>query len=70
MKFSLGLFPDILAITQDQVELLKTDNVVSEAAIKEALTLQGLGITPEPFEAFVPTYLGRYRATGQFRRFA
>jgi uncharacterized protein YbjT (DUF2867 family) len=70
VKFSLGLFPDILAITQDQVELLKTDNVVSEAAIKEALTLQGLGITPEPFEAFVPTYLGRYRATGQFRRFA
>ncbi len=72
VKFSFGLFPETFAITQDQVELLKSDNVVSEAAIKDALTLQGLGIAPESFEAFVPTYLGRYRATGQFadRRFA
>jgi uncharacterized protein YbjT (DUF2867 family) len=71
-KFSFGLFPQTFAITQDQVELLKTDNVVSAAAIAEARTLEGLGITPESFEAFAPTYLGRYRPTGQFadRRFA
>ncbi len=71
-KLSFGLFPQTFAITQDQVELLKTDNVVSAAAIAEARTLEGLGITPESFEAFAPTYLARYRPTGQFadRRFA
>lgn len=66
MKLSFGLFPETFAITQDQVELLKTDNVVSAAAAAEGRTLQGLGITPESFEAFVPTYLARYRATGLF----
>jgi NADH dehydrogenase len=71
-KLSFGLFPQTFAITRDQVELLKTDNVVSEAAIAEARTLPGLGIAPESFEAFAPTYLARYRATGLFadRRFA
>ena len=35
-------------------------------------TLQGLGITPRPIEAIVPSYLWRFRKTGQFRtgRFA
>jgi NADH dehydrogenase len=28
--------------------------------------LRGLGIAPEPFETFVPSYLYRYRKTGQF----
>jgi len=28
--------------------------------------LQGLGIQPEPFEAIVPSYLWRFRKTGQF----
>ncbi len=72
MKLSLGLFPKMFAITPDQVELLKSDNVVSAAAIAEGRTLQGLGIAPESFEAFAPSYLARYRATGQFadKRFA
>ena len=35
-------------LTPDQVELLRTDNVVSEAAKAEGRTLQGLGIEPEP----------------------
>lgn len=65
-KLSLGLFPEILAITADQVELLRHDNIVSPAAIAEGRTLPGLGIAPEPFETFVPTYLYRYRKTGQF----
>ena len=30
-------------------------------------TLQGLGIEPEPIEAIVPSYLWRFRKTGQFR---
>lgn len=54
-------------LTPDQVELLRTDNVVSESATAEKRTLQGLGIEPEPIEAIVPSYLWRFRKTGQFR---
>jgi NADH dehydrogenase len=54
-------------LTPDQVELLRVDNVVSEAAKAEDRTLQGLGIAPEPIEAIVPSYLWRFRKTGQFR---
>jgi len=54
-------------LTPDQVELLRVDNVVSEAAIAEGRTLQGLGIEPELIEAIVPSYLWRFRKAGQFR---
>ena len=54
-------------LTPDQVELLRTDNVVSEAAKAEGRTLQGLGIEPEPLEAIAPAYLWRFRKTGQFK---
>ncbi len=59
-------------LTPDQVDMLRTDNVVSEAAIRDGRTLQGLGITPTSYEAIVPAYLWRFRKTGQFRadRFA
>ena len=53
-------------ITPDQVELLKRDNVVADAAKRDGRTLEGLGITPELIEAIVPTYLWRFRKTGQF----
>jgi NADH dehydrogenase len=53
-------------LTPDQVELLKTDNVVSDAAIREARTLEGLGLTPTAIEAVVPGYLWRFRKSGQF----
>ncbi|MGB6536497.1 MAG: complex I NDUFA9 subunit family protein [Xanthobacteraceae bacterium] len=53
-------------ITPDQVELLKRDNVVSAPAHSEGRTLEGLGIVPETIEAIVPTYLWRFRKTGQF----
>ncbi|QGM97391.1 complex I NDUFA9 subunit family protein [Methylocystis parvus] len=66
-KLSLGLFPTLLRMTGDQVELLKHDNVVSEAAIKEGRTLQGLGVQPQSIEAVAPTYLYRYRKTGQYQ---
>jgi uncharacterized protein YbjT (DUF2867 family) len=65
-KLSLGLYPDMFRITRDQVELLHADNVVSPQALADGRTLGGLGIQPEPFETFVPTYLYRYRKTGQF----
>ena len=54
-------------LTPDQVELLRSDNVVSEVATRESRTLQGLGLEPEPIEAIVPSYLWRFRKTGQFR---
>jgi NADH dehydrogenase len=53
-------------ITPDQVDLLKADNVVSDAAKHDGRTLEGLGIIPESIEAIVPTYLWRFRKTGQF----
>jgi uncharacterized protein YbjT (DUF2867 family) len=65
-KLSLGLFPEILTITSDQVKLLRGDNIVSPHAEAEGRTLRGLGIAPEPFETLVPSYLYRYRKTGQF----
>jgi NADH dehydrogenase len=54
-------------ITPDQVEILKYDNVVSAAATADGRTLEGLGITPESIGAVVPSYLWRFRKTGQFR---
>jgi NADH dehydrogenase len=57
-------------ITPDQVELLRYDNVVSEDARRDGRTLEGTGITPESIEAIVPTYLWRFRKTGQFQAHA
>jgi hypothetical protein len=62
----LALFPTP-PLTPDQVELLHYDNVVSEAAIREGRTLEGLGIVPRSIEAIVPSYLWRFRRTGQFQ---
>jgi uncharacterized protein YbjT (DUF2867 family) len=54
-------------LTPDQVELLKRDNVVSEEAKREGRTLEGLGIDPVALEAIAPSYLWRFRKSGQFR---
>ncbi len=54
-------------LTPDQVEMLKSDNVVSPDAARDGRTLQGLGISPTTIEAVVPAYLWRYRRTGQFQ---
>ncbi|HZR62235.1 MAG TPA: complex I NDUFA9 subunit family protein [Xanthobacteraceae bacterium] len=53
-------------ITPDQVELLKHDTIVSEDARRQGRTLEGLGIVPETIANIVPTYLWRFRKTGQF----
>jgi NADH dehydrogenase len=63
---TLGLLPDALRLTRDQVTLLQRDNVVSAEAIAEGRTLEGLGIVPDSYEAIAPTYLYRFRKTGQF----
>ncbi|MEL7033165.1 MAG: complex I NDUFA9 subunit family protein [Pseudomonadota bacterium] len=52
-------------ITGNQVELLKSDNVVSDGA----LTLADLGVTElESIEAIVPSYLYRFRPYGQYHQ--
>jgi NADH dehydrogenase len=66
-KLSLGLFPTLLRMTKDQVELLRHDNVVSDAARTEGRILEGLGVQAQSIEAIVPTYLYRYRKTGQYQ---
>lgn len=56
-------------LTVDQVRLLQSDNVVSEAAVAEARTLEGLGIQPVAMDAVVPAYLEQFRPRGQFSRY-
>jgi NADH dehydrogenase len=64
----LQFAPGPLKLTPDQVTLLRSDNVVSEAAKAAGLTLEGLGIAPDSLEAIAPLYLWRFRAAGQFQR--
>jgi NADH dehydrogenase len=54
-------------LTRDQVELLRRDNVVSPEAERAGRTLAGLGIEPVAMGAVVPTYLWRFRKSGQFK---
>jgi NADH dehydrogenase len=61
----LGLLPKPL-LTADQVELLRSDNVVSEDARRDGRDFEGLGITPRGIAGIVPSYLYRYRRAGQF----
>ncbi|MBN9234850.1 MULTISPECIES: complex I NDUFA9 subunit family protein [Phyllobacteriaceae] len=63
----LGLLPNPL-LTGDQVTLLQSDNVVSDAAAKEGRTLAALGITAKSVGTILPSYLWRFRAAGQFQR--
>ena len=53
-------------LTPDQVELLKSDNVVAAAAHEQGRTLEGLGIVPNSIASIVPDYLWRFRTAGQF----
>jgi uncharacterized protein YbjT (DUF2867 family) len=64
----LQFAPGALKLTPDQVELLRHDNVVSEAAKADGRTLEGLGITPDSLESIAPQYLWRFRPSGQFQR--
>ena len=63
----LQFAPGALKLTPDQVALLRSDNVVSDAAKSAGLTLEGLGIPADSMEAIVPQYLWRFRKTGQFQ---
>lgn len=58
---TLGLFPNKI-LTRDQVESLKSDNVVSEGAKDFA----DLGIQPADMDSVLPEYLWRFRPSGQY----
>jgi hypothetical protein len=64
----LQFAPGPLKLTPDQVALLRTDNVVSDAAKAAGLTLDGMGIVADSLEAIAPQYLWRFRAAGQFQK--
>lgn len=49
-------------LTLDQVELLKTDTVVSP----QAFTIENFGVRPKALEALAPLYLTRYCSSGNF----
>ena len=67
-SYVLQFAPGALKLTPDQVELLRHDNVVSQAAKDAGLTLEGLGVTPDSLEGISPQYLWRFRPAGQFQR--
>jgi len=64
--YFLQLLPTPL-LTPDQVEMLRSDNIVSAAAQAEGRTISAFGIEPAAFAAIVPSYLWRFRKTGQFQ---
>ncbi|WP_417671680.1 complex I NDUFA9 subunit family protein [Roseibium sp.] len=53
-------------LTSDQVELLKSDNVVSAEAVEKGLTLEGLNIQTSTLGTILPSYLDRFREHGQY----
>jgi len=63
--FFLQMLPNPL-LTVDQCRSLAIDNVVSDEAIAEGRTLEGLGLTPTALQIILPTYLARFRKRGQF----
>ena len=63
---SLGRFSKDFTVTRDQIDLLRFDNVVSAAAVAEGRTLRGLAIAPQGAETATPSYLYRFRKTGQY----
>ncbi len=53
-------------ITPGQVEMLKSDNIVSQEAINAGRGLADMAIEPTGLNAILPNYLVRFRQHGQF----
>jgi uncharacterized protein YbjT (DUF2867 family) len=65
-RATFGLFPKLLTTSRDQVDLLAADNIVSAEAESEGRVLRALGVEPQAAEAIIPSYLVRFRRTGQY----
>ncbi|MFN0265298.1 complex I NDUFA9 subunit family protein [Tepidamorphus sp. 3E244] len=61
----LGVLPGA-PLTSDQVTQLEHDNVVSGEAKRDKRTLAGLGIDAHGMAAILPSYLRRFRRTGEY----
>ncbi len=59
LSSKIGIAP---ILTRDQVAMLEVDNVVAD----DAKTLGDLGVKGTTLEAILPTYLYRYRPSGQY----
>ena len=57
----LSMMPNPM-LTRDQVESLKTDNVVTQ----DALGIDQFGIAPKALDLILPEYLEQYRSGGRF----
>ncbi|MDB5530928.1 MAG: complex subunit family protein [Devosia sp.] len=68
LALPFAILPFKPLITADQVELLGTDNVVSEAAMRDKRSFVAFGITPTAMDTILPTYMWRFRQHGQFDR--
>lgn len=64
MQASLFSLMPTPILTTDQVESLKTDNIVG----KDALALENLGVRATAMRSILPTYLGRYKPGGRFAK--
>jgi NADH dehydrogenase len=60
-KMTFGLFTNTI-LTQDQVRLLRSDNIVGD----KVKTFSDLGITPTAMDAILDTYLYAHRPYGQY----
>jgi NADH dehydrogenase len=65
-KATFGLFPTLLTTTRDQVDLLASDNAPSAEAEAQGRVLRAFGVLPQAAEAIIPSYLARFRRTGQY----
>lgn len=68
LALPLAILPFKPLITADQIKLLGTDNVVSDAALRDKRSFAAFGITPTAMDAILPTYMWQYRKHGQFDR--
>ena len=68
LAMPLAILPFKPLITADQIELLGTDNVVSDAALRDKRSFAAFGITPTSMDTILPTYMWQYRKHGQFDR--
>lgn len=63
----LSILPSPL-LTPDQVVQLGIDNVVSEDAKRQKRTFEAFGIAPTGLDAVLPTYMWRFRRSGEFEK--